>query len=268
MVKICFVNITAERISQPYYDLVKQLFPKVLRPGTEVAFKSVEPGLESLAISSSAYFDLLNKKEIIEKIMEAEKEGFDAALVGCFEDPGVREAREIVNIPVIGIGEASMLLACMLGHRFGVVTANDHKVATALEVMISLLGLRDRAITNPVRTISMANRDVFTRGFQEPHLIVSAILDKAKGCVADGAEVVIIGCAGLGPHCTLSGMTMVEDTGAPLLDCVTIGLKAAEAIIDLKDRLGWPPISRAGIYAMPREKDIRRVRGMFGLKSL
>jgi len=266
MVKICFVNITVERISQPYYDLVRQLFPKVLRPGTEVSFKSVEPGLESLAVSSSAYFDLLNKKEIIEKIMEAEKEGFDAALVGCFEDPGVREAREVVNIPVIGIGEASMLLACMLGHRFAVVTANDNKVATNLEVMIKLQGLQERAITHPVRTISMANRDVFTKGFQEPYLIVSDILDKARGCVADGAEVVIVGCAGLAPHCTMSGVTMVDENGAQLLDCVVIGLKAAEAIVDLKDRLGWPAISRAGIYAMPREKDIKRVRGMFGLK--
>lgn len=268
MVKICFINITVERVSQPYFDLVKQLFPKALRPGTEVAFKSVEPGLESLAVSSSAYFDLLNKKEIVEKIMEAEKEGFDAAVVGCFEDPGVREAREVVNIPVIGIGEASMLLACMLGHRFGVVTANDWKVVTNLEVMIKLQGLQERAITNPIRTISMANRDVFTKGFQEPNLIVSDILDKSKGCVADGAEVVIIGCAGLGPHCTLSGTTMVDDTGALLLDCVTIGLKAAEVIVDLKDRLGWPAVSRAGIYATPREKDIKRVRGMFGLKSL
>ena len=43
-------------------------------------------------------------------------------------------------------------------------------------------------------------------------------------------------------------------------------IKAAEAIVDLKDRLGWPAISRAGIYAMPREKDIKRVRSMFGLK--
>jgi allantoin racemase len=268
MAKICFVNITVEKISEPYYDLVKQLFPKVLSPGTEVSFKYVEPGMESLAVSSSAYFDLLNKKEIIEKIMEAEKEGFDAALVGCFEDPGVREAQEVVNIPVIGIGEASMLLACMLGNRFGIVTANDNKVVNYLEVLIKLHGLQERAISNPVRTISMTNRETFTKGFQEPHRIVSDVLDKAKGCVADGADIVIVGCAGLGPHCTLSDTTMVDETGAPLLDCVTIGLKAAEAIVDLRSRLGWPAISRAGIYAMPREKDIKRVRGMFGLKSL
>jgi allantoin racemase len=266
MTRICFVNITVERISGPYFELVKQLFPKVLRPGTEVGFKSVQPGLESLSISSSTYFDLLNKKEIIEKIIEAEKEGFDAALVGCFEDPGVREAREIVNIPVIGIGEASLLLACMLGNRFGIVTANDLKVVNALEVMIKQHGLQERAISNPVRRISMANREVFTKGFQEPQLIVSNILEQAQGCLAEGAEVVIIGCAGLAPHCTLAEVTMVGDSGALLLDCVVVGLKAAEAIVDLRNRLRWPAISRAGIYAMPREKDIKRVRDMFGLK--
>jgi len=265
MTRICFVNITVERISGPYFELVKGLFPRILNPTTVVSFKSVEPGLESLAISTSSYFDLLNKREIIEKIIEAEREGYEAVLVGCFEDPGVREAREIVDIPVIGIGEVALLQACLLGHRFGIVTANDRKVQLNIEAMIHLLGLGQRAIARPVRTISLSNREVFTRGFQEPQIIISDVMDKAKGCLSDGADVVIVGCAGLGPHCTMAGITTVKDTGAPLIDCVAVGLKAAEYMVDLRRRLNWPAISRAGIYAMPREKDIKRVRSMFYL---
>ena len=49
------------------------------------------------------------------------------------------------------------------------------------------------------------------------------------------------------------------------MDLVSVGLKVAEVMVELKDSLGLPSASGVVIYARLREKDIRRVRPLFGL---
>ncbi len=56
--------------------------------------------------------------------MRAEREGYDAFVIGHFQDAGLYEARSVTNLPVLALGEASMLHACQLGQRSGVVTIN------------------------------------------------------------------------------------------------------------------------------------------------
>src|SRR5690554_5789979 len=58
----------------------------------------------------------------IERAVEAEARGFDAVITGCFGDPGVDAARELVRIPVIAPGETALLTARMLSHHFSVLT--------------------------------------------------------------------------------------------------------------------------------------------------
>ncbi len=266
MTRICYVNINTEEVSGPYLSIVEKVFQKVAAPDTEIGIKSVEPGLNRVYDLGYYYLSFLNKRQIVERVIEADKEGYDAAIVGCFLDPGVREARAIASIPVVGLGESTMHLACLLGRQFAVVTVNERTLISEMEAEIKMYGLRDCAISNAVRGISLSEKEVFTRGMQEPGIVASDILDKAKKCVDEGADVVVVGCNGLGPLCTISGVVEVEEVHAPILDCVSIAVKMAETIVDLRKRLGVPAVSRAGIYALPREKDIKRVRGIFGLK--
>jgi allantoin racemase len=57
----------------------------------------------------------------LEMLAEA-RGGYDAAILAAFGDPGLFGARELFEFPVIGISEAAMLTACMLGGRFLIVT--------------------------------------------------------------------------------------------------------------------------------------------------
>lgn len=264
---ICYVSITTEEATLPYLALVRKVFQKVSRPDTEITIKSVEPGLNRAFDPRYAYFAFLNKREIIEKVIEADKEGYDAAIVGCFLDPGVREAREIVNMPVMGLAEPTLLLACLLGYKFGIVTIKEPKLIPEMEIGLKLYGLEHRAIANPIRMISTPSIEVFTKGMEEPGFVASDVLERSQSCVADGAEVVVIGCNGLGPLCTLSNIVKVEEGDVPILDCVSVAIKMAETIIELNNRLGVPFISRARMYASPKEKDMKRVRALFGLKA-
>ena len=58
---------------------------------------------------------------MLELMREAEDEGCGAGIIGCFYDGGLRELREGLRMPVVGMAEASMLLAVTLGHRFSII---------------------------------------------------------------------------------------------------------------------------------------------------
>lgn len=262
--RICYVNINTEEASKPFLSIVNKLFQKVARPDTEIDIKSVSPGLERI-MDLHSYFLFLNKRSIVERIIEAEKQGYDAAIVGCFLDPGVFEARGIVNIPVIGLGESTMHFACLLGKKFGIITPNAASAISETEDKIKFHGLLDRAIAQPVRGISMSTYDVFTKGLQNPKMVAEDIVITAKECVKEGANVVIIGCNGLAPFCTVSGVAKVGEDEIPLIDCVSVGIKTTETIVDLNTKLGLPFISRTDFYSLPRQKDLNRVRATFGL---
>lgn len=62
-------------------------------------------------------------------------------------------------------------------------------------------------------------------------------------------------------------MARVGEDDIPLVDCVSVGVKAVEMIVDLNKKLGMPFISRTGFCGLPRRKDSSRVRGIFGLRS-
>ena len=53
-------------------------------------------------------------------------ENFDGFVIACYSDhPTIYALREITHKPVLGIAEASMYLACMLGYKFSIVTTNE-----------------------------------------------------------------------------------------------------------------------------------------------
>ncbi len=262
--RICYVNIMEEAPSRPFLNLVEKIFPRAVRADTEVSIKCVSPGVRSSAVNS-AYVDLLNDAAIVEAVMVAEKEGYDAAVVACFLDPGVRVARSTVNMPVLGMGEPTMLFASNLGDRLAVVTAPGEKLIREMERELVLYGFQDRLIANkPVRPITLGGVEMFTRGMQDPQVVASSVLEVAKTCVQDGADVVIVGCNALAPLCTTCGVAQVEDTGVPLVDCTSVSLKMAEALVDLNRSLGLPYISRNAVYALASQKDIQRGQRWFG----
>jgi allantoin racemase len=230
-----------------------------------MVFKSVEPGLERAYDPLISYFNLLNKVQIVERILEAAKEGCDGAVVGCFLDPGVSEARSAVDIPVIGIAESSLFYACLLGLRFGIVVPNERSATLEVELTLRRHGLQDRAIQNPIRCISIPSYEAFTKGMQDPSLVTADIVEKAKGCVEDGADVVIVGCNGFGPLITKEGISFVDESKVPVLDAVATGIKVAEFLCHMQHGIGLATLSRER-NPLAREKDINRVRTLFGMR--
>ena len=90
---------------------------------------SASPGVEVRAVTAPTGVPYItNRAEAqiggaiaLEMLAEANG-GCDAAIMAAFGDPGLFGARELFDFPVIGVSEAAMLTACMLGGRFLVVT--------------------------------------------------------------------------------------------------------------------------------------------------
>ena len=265
--KICLVTVaqSVPGFEDLWFGVIQKGFGKVLKPDTEVVQKALEVGLSDPKDFVNPYFAHLNARSILEAIIKAEREGYDAAVVGCFGDTGVKEARSVVHMPVIGPAESTMLLACQLGRKFAIITANLPGLVPQHEAQVREHGLWDRLIPNGIRPDIHAFEDTWTKSFADPQFAADGVAERAKELVADGADVIVIGCCGIGPFCSAAGLhkVTVDNRDIPVLDAQLISLKTAEMAVDLKQGVGLPFTS----LPLPSDEDVKRVRDIFGLPT-
>jgi Asp/Glu/hydantoin racemase len=117
--------------------------------------------------------------------------GCDAVLLACFGDPGLAALKELSPVPVVGMAEASCREACKLGRRFAIVTGGV-LWKPMLEEFVAQLGLADRLAS--VRCLAQTGGDIA----RDPGGSLAALAAESHAAVdADGADVVILGGAGL-----------------------------------------------------------------------
>jgi allantoin racemase len=186
------------------------------------------------------YSKHLIEEAVFESVIQAEKDGFDAVIVGCCYDPGVRVARELVDIPVIGPLEASIQFAPYFGHDYVVIT--DHRKAVPyLRDLVRLYGgsqcrgvsCIDWYVTDMIQDTAGVARDA--------EAAVRRVLEQS------GAEVAILGCTIISASYEKSLIDTGRARDLTILNPNTMALKMAEALGDLK-RAGAYTISRAGFY--------------------
>jgi allantoin racemase len=137
---------------------------------------------------------------------------YDAFVIACHSDSNIHAARELTAKPVIGIGEASMTLATFLGHGFSIVTTHQHSVPGKLRQV--------RALNLQELLVSIRAPEAGDEGWSDETMFMEL---SRRAMVDDGAEVIVLGCAGL------SGMdrTIQTELGIPVLDGVACALTVA-----------------------------------------
>lgn len=115
---------------------------------------------------------------------------FDAVVVACFGDPGVDALRMLVRVPVVGIGAASFIQAGFLSQRFAIVTPAVGTPARYAAVAADL-GLTRQFVGTYPTTLAVAD---FESG--DP-AVTDLLAVQATRAVADGAECLLFGCAGI-----------------------------------------------------------------------
>ncbi|MEV0416002.1 aspartate/glutamate racemase family protein [Streptomyces sp. NPDC050448] len=163
---------------------------------------------------------------VVELAREAEAVGARASVVGCFFDVGVHVLRECVKLPVIGMGEASMLLASTLGHRFSVIVGR-RKWTPQVEQNALLTGM-ERHLAS-VRSVEMS----IPAAQADPTTFFKRVREAARAAVErDGAEVVVL--SEIAPPGFTR--TLRDELGAAFVDPGMAAWKWAEMMADLYER--------------------------------
>jgi allantoin racemase len=183
--------------------------------------------------------------QTIRNALEAERAGYDAFVIGHFQEPGLLEIRGAVDIPVIGLGEATMLAALSMGRRLGLVTI-DPVFIDWHERQVRAFGLGERVAG--VRAVHM-DLPAFMRAFTDEASYASAradFVEQVRPLIAAGAEV-IIPAGGL-PMLLFARERPFTVDDALVLNGIVVVAKAAEMSLALR-RLTGSVVSRRGSYA-------------------
>lgn len=201
--------------------------------GTEIITATAEFGASIIgsrrdnAIAQHAVLDLVSRHSA----------DADAILIAVSLDTALGAVREVASVPVVGMTEAGLLTACMLGDRLGLITF-DRQLAPVYEALIASYGLMGRvagtqiieAAVSSAATDSQDSRDAAIRSAAE------VLIDR------DRVEVIVA----LGAVAAGVPRRIKNELQVPILDGITCGVLQAELLV----RLG-PRKPQVGSYAMP-----------------
>jgi allantoin racemase len=237
--KIAYINpAPLMREYESFNALIKKNTRIMGRNGTKVDIKWCKKGYSDPDyVFSEAY----NKIQIVKEVYEAEKNGYDAAIVGCFLDPGLIEARSIVNIPISGACESAVLLASCLGAKFSIILMSPqtgpYQEEYIKNISPKLVSVKKWELQVPEAVASV---------YADPKKLINEFKKLAEKAIKDdNAEVII-------PACTIVATVLTAKKeynikGVPIVDPVVASVKMAEILVDLRNKYGTG-VCRSTIY--------------------
>ena len=205
-------------------------------PDFELDFKTMTPSVTTVHALSEFRFS----REVIRGAIQAEREGYDVFFMNHFQDVGLYEARAAVNIPVLGLGEATLLHACTMGRRLGLIAINPAFIPAHNE-QICRYGLQQRIAGLRAMEANISDyMDAFTSPAKKSEL--QAVFEREARRLIDAGADVIVPTGGI-PMMLFGTEPDANVDGAPIVNGVTVVIKAAEMAVKLK-RLGIPVVSR------------------------
>jgi allantoin racemase len=217
------ILVVNPNISESVSRLIGDEATRAASPGTEITVATAPFGVAYI----ETRFEALIAAYAIANVIAERRQGHDAVVVAAFGDPGVPGLREALDVPVVGITEAALMSACLLGKRFSIVAISRRIVAWYREC-VEYNGLLGRLAS--IRSLGYARQlgDLCTAAVEE-----------------DGADVIILAGA------PLAGLarTIRGELPVPVVDGVSSGVRHAETLVRLD-----AGIARAGSFAPPPAK--------------
>lgn len=163
------------------------------------------------------------------RLIETERAG--AYIIGCVSDPGLDAARATTTRPVFGMFRSAVTAALNRADRFGVIGFTDlsrerqQRGLQALGVESRLAGWRPLNLPMEQLTDPVAPR--------------ARIEATARALAADGAQAIILGCAGMAAHRAAAeqaaGVPVIEPAQAAVAAAL-VALVAARELLPVRER--------------------------------
>lgn len=178
------------------------LAPLTFKDGPEISCVTLKEGpfgIETQADAESVTLPL-------RRLVDADK--ITAAFViACYSDPGLHVCREATTRPVFGIAECGVLAALARGNRFGVLAIKQRSIARHIRYLRQM-GLMDRLAGERPLQMSVAETASGEGTLAKMIDIGHALKDQ------NGADVIIMGCAGMARH----RRSLEDALGVPVID--------------------------------------------------
>jgi len=256
--KLWYQSLARQAQTIDYGADLKAVINSVIEPGTMVHVQGL-----SEAAGIGAHYRFLeyhDTREVIYNAIKAEKEGYDAFLIGNITDAGMREAREMVNIPVLGLSETSLHIASIMGATFGLVAISEKWIPRLME-NVDRYGLRQKfAAVEAMETSPLDLRKAF-RDEARRKDVIARFTCAAEKLLAKGAEVIIPAGGEVAVFVIEAGL--FELNRAPIVNGIFELIKMGEMAVRLRALTGRFTSKRFG-YAPPTGEFLDRIREHYG----
>jgi allantoin racemase len=216
-----------------------------LDPDYSLEFHTITPSVTTVHALSEFRFS----REVIRGAIQAEREGCAAFFMNHFQDVGLYEARASVNIPVLGLGETTLLHACTLGRKIGLLAINRAFIPTHAD-QVRRYGLEQRVAG--IRAVDASIGD-WMQAFAsaEKKAALQAVFERHARELLDAGADVIVPSGGI-PMMLFGAAPGANIDGAPIVNGVTVVVKAAEMAVKLRQLAGLGPsrLPQSG-FALP-----------------
>jgi Asp/Glu/hydantoin racemase len=231
-----------------YIDRLRGRLRQLASPGITVDVHGISP--------PDRFFHPITEfrcaEQTIRAGIEAERAGYDAFIIGHFQEPGLTECRGALNIPVIGLGEATMLFACSIGRKIGLVTIDPVFIPWHDEQIIR------HGLSQRVAGVAAIKADLprFMRAFTD----AAEFAQVRDDFVRQVQPLLELGCDVLIPAGGLPMLLFAQQQpflieGAVVLEGIATVIKAAEMALALHGLTGVAA-SRRGLYSRAPEAAI------------
>ena len=235
-----------------YWDRLRMHLAEIADPGTVIDVKGITPH-DSYA---HPIVEFRCAREVICNAVRAQEEGYDAFIIGHFQDAGLYEARAVVDIPVLALGESSMLYACTLGQKSGIVTIN-RRYLPWFHHQIRRYGLEQRVSGVYAMTFEPGQILKAYESDDRADEVLRLFEANARPLIDQGVDVILPG-GGI-PMLLFSRLKGHVVGGAPVINGIPIVVKLAETAVKLR-RLTGLSVSRTSDFVKPPPEIIAEFR--------
>jgi len=226
-----------------YGRVLEEQCRRVARPDTEIYITGLPVMMREIDRFKSINY--LHKVQMLNNMLKAEKEGYDVFVIGCTTDTGLEEGREMLSIPVVGISQASYYLAAMLGELFAIVSISDYFCEKYRQQVVRY-GLTSKHLSG--NYYFPASEEEIALALKDPKPVMDKFKVVAEKAIADGASMIVPNPAFLATAAYRAGVTRLGNV--PILDTISIAVKAAEMLADLK-KIGVEVSRKLQVYGSP-----------------
>ncbi len=202
--------------TQAMTDEIAKVARAAAGPGTEIECVSPPAGPRSIEGFTDEVLASYHTVDLV-----AQTNGrYDGYVIACYGDPALAACREMTDVPVVGIAEASFHMAGLVAHRWSIVTVLP-RVKPLLEELVERNGMERRCASIRCTPLTVLEIE------EDIERTKRMMVDEGRAAIEDDdAEAILLGCAGLGPI----DKTMQEALGVPVFDGTACAVKLLEGL--------------------------------------